>query len=165
MIAMRSFVATIVVRKLMLCTSPSSSPMVMRSPIRIGRSKSRIKPDAMSAAMYCKKADADRQRGKDHGNGREVDRKRLFECYQRSDGDNYIFDQPADCVTQTGIDMSPVRNPALDQGTGPACNQDCEDYYNQPDNDTRYRNRNPAKGELPRQVAPNLRDYCCRILQ
>src|SRR6266542_1043246 len=54
MMAMRSFVFTMVVRSLIRCTSPSSSPIVMRSLTRIGRSKSRMKPDAISAAMYCK---------------------------------------------------------------------------------------------------------------
>jgi len=59
----------------------------------------------------------------------------------------------------------PVRNPALEQHGRPARNQDCQDYDSQSDKNTRNRNRDPAESELPRQVAPDLRDYRRRVLQ
>src|SRR5215204_2439757 len=62
-------------------------------------------------------ADANRKRGKEHRDRSEIDRKRLLQSHQQPDRDDDVLCEPADRITQSWIDVTPVRKPPLDQKT------------------------------------------------
>jgi len=91
MIEMRSFVPTTVVRRLCSEHRLRHRRLLFDSPTRTGRSKSRMKPDAISAAMYCKPKPMPRKRGEEDGNRRQIKIESVLERQQCAERDNEVL--------------------------------------------------------------------------
>ena len=106
MIATRSFVITSVVRKLLAWTSPSSSPIVIRSPTRTGRSNNRMKPETMSEAIYCSPNPMDSA-----VKSTAIDVKSVLNCLVLREGQ--VSDKAGNRIAKSRINVAAFLKPAM----------------------------------------------------